>query len=127
MALSGWDNKYSVNILAMDKDHQKLIEMISNLHQAMKSGQSKTILTPLLSNLTHYAQDHFASEEKYLSSIGSSELVTQKQQHVTFLNKIGEFKSTYEAGNTTLAIQILPFLNNWFLNHIMQMDMKYKQ
>lgn len=127
MALSGWDAKYSVNQPVMDKDHQKLIEMISLLHTRMKEGKSKTILSPLLDDMTHYAENHFSREEKYLAQMGSSELSYQKEQHSIFLGKVHEFQDAYEKGNMALAVQLLPFLNNWFLQHIMKIDMKYKK
>jgi|GEM_PF-3300305 hemerythrin-like metal-binding protein len=54
------------------------------------------------------------------------ELLAQKQQHQVFLDKVSEFKTSFENGETALAVKMLPFLNDWFLNHIMKVDMKYK-
>jgi len=44
MVLQSWDNSFSVNHTTMDADHQKLVQMINGLHEAMKLGQGKILL-----------------------------------------------------------------------------------
>jgi len=126
MALKGWDNSFSVNDNTMDADHQKLINNISILHEAMKMGKSKSVLEQLINDVNVYAQTHFSREEQYLTQIKHTELAAQKEQHKIFLDKVSEFKKNFANGQTVLAVEMLPFLNQWFLNHIMKIDMKYK-
>jgi hemerythrin len=40
-ALFQWDDGYSVKVMAMDNQHKKIFELISQLHQAMRSGHGK--------------------------------------------------------------------------------------
>ncbi|MDR3590436.1 MAG: bacteriohemerythrin [Negativicutes bacterium] len=124
--LQGWKDMYSVNVPTMDTDHQKMVGMIGTLYNAMKKGQSRDVLSGLISELNNYAVTHFSREETYLKNMNHYEFDNQYQQHKLFLAKVSEFRENYEAGNNALAIQMLPFLNEWFLNHIMKMDMKYK-
>jgi len=126
MALQGWNEKFSVNNPKMDSDHRELVTMISTLHEAMKKGQSKLVISDMVDKLLWYANTHFSREEEMLKSIQYSDLPGHKMQHVLFLQKVGEFKTNLENGHSKLAVQMLPFLNNWFLNHIMKIDMKYK-
>lgn len=126
MALKGWDNSFSVNHTTMDSDHKQLVQMISNLHEAMRVGQSKLIVEQLVKDLNNYSVNHFSREEKYLKENNHPDLDAQMQQHALFLNKVTEFKTNVENGQTTIALKMLPFLNDWFLNHIMKIDMKYK-
>jgi hemerythrin-like metal-binding protein len=126
MALNGWNQSYTVNNQLMDNDHQKMAELISNLYASMKLGQSKTILSPVLTKLKNYATTHFLREEQLLKQKNHPDLQTQQQQHALFLTKVEEFEINFNQGNTLLAVKMLPFLNEWFLNHIMKVDMKYK-
>jgi len=126
MTLKGWDNSFSVNNTTMDTDHKELIQMISALNEAMKAGQSITVLDRLVTKLTNYAQSHFSREEKYLTEKKHSDVDVQMQQHKVFLDKIAEFKRNFERGQMVVAATMLPFINDWFLNHIMKIDMKYK-
>jgi hemerythrin len=126
MALKAWDNSFSVNHTTMDSDHQQLLQMIQSLNEAMKMGQSKTLLDKLVTGLNSYSIDHFSREEKHLTAINYADINAQQQQHAIFLNKVNEFKMSLQMGDMSLAIKMLPFLNDWFLNHIMKTDMKYK-
>lgn len=121
-----WSQEYSVNHPVMDADHQKLMEMLEYLYQSMKSGQNKISLEPLIKDLHSYALNHFSREEQYLRSISHPQLDSQKEQHQLFLNKVLEFKQNYETGKTMIAVHMLPFLNDWFSNHILKVDMHYK-
>jgi hemerythrin-like metal-binding protein len=126
MALKGWDNSFSVNHTTMDADHKQLVQMIGTLHEAMKAGQSKTVLELLVTKLSDYAQTHFSREEKYLTEKKHPDVDTQIQQHKVFLDKVAEFKRNFERGQMVVAATMLPFINEWFLNHVMKVDMKYK-
>ena len=126
MALKGWDPSFSVNIPNLDNDHKKMVQMISKLHEAMSQGKSKELITPLINELSDYTVSHFGAEEKYLRDKKHPELSVQMAQHKIFLDRVNEFKETVQTGKTAIAIQLLPFMNQWFLNHIMKMDMKYK-
>lgn len=126
MALKGWNQAYSVGHSLMDEDHRKLVSMISNLYEAMRIGQSKTVVAPLIQQVDQYAKEHFRREEEYLQKINSSAYNDQKNQHTLFLNKVQEFKTRYESGTSMLALEMLPFLNEWFMNHILKTDMQYK-
>jgi hemerythrin len=80
----------------------------------------------VLNDLTHYAENHFSREEKLLMEQKYPDINAQIEQHKLFLSKINEFKDNFDKGNNAVAVAMLPFLNNWFLNHIMKIDMKYK-
>jgi hypothetical protein len=41
MSLIQWEEKYSVKHATIDSQHKKLVELINNLHEAMKVGKAK--------------------------------------------------------------------------------------
>lgn len=125
MALQGWKEEFTVNHPIMDDDHKKLVHMISVLYEAMKSGKSKEIIEQHLMSMDSYAKEHLQREEKYLMFINYPDYTMHKEQHQVFLQKVSEFTVNYKSGNTALAIELLPFLNQWFMNHIMKVDKKY--
>ncbi|QHI73282.1 bacteriohemerythrin [Aminipila terrae] len=125
IVLKSWNSSYSVGVSQLDFDHQKLLEMINQLHKAMSIGQSKVMIAQLISNLKNYTLTHFKNEESYLAQINHPTLNDQKKQHAAFTDKINEFESELEKGNITLAMQVMHFLNDWLLQHIMERDMQY--
>ena len=45
MSLITWDESLSVNVAEIDRQHQKRVAMINELHDAMKSGKGKEIVS----------------------------------------------------------------------------------
>ena len=123
--LKPWSQTYSVGVDQLDDDHRKLLEMINRLHQAMSTGQSKDMIVPLIKDLKSYTITHFKNEENYMEKIGHPGLMEQRKQHAIFINKIQEFETELNKGQMTLAIKVMPFLNDWLLMHIMDKDKKY--
>ncbi len=125
MPLIRWNEEFSVNIMEIDKQHQKLIEMINNLHDAMKQGKAKDILGKILDEMVGYAGTHFKTEEKYFDQFKYPETEEHKKEHINFVKEVTEFKKKFEAGQQTLSIQVMNFLSNWLKKHIKDVDKRY--
>ncbi|MFN3412094.1 MAG: bacteriohemerythrin [Exilispira sp.] len=125
MALVEWKEDYSVSVSIFDDQHKKLFEIINNLHEAMKKGASNVVIPGILDELYNYTQKHFTNEEELFTKYNYPEIEYQKNAHMTFLNKISEFKNDFESGKLGLSIEIISFLNDWLINHIKGADKKY--
>lgn len=123
--LKSWDSSYSVGVSQLDQEHQKLLDMFFQLHQALTLGKSKAIIVQLVSELKEYTLTHFKHEESYLEQINHPTLDEQKQEHDAFVHKVDEFEIQLDKGNTFLSMQVLQFLNDWIANHILDKDMKF--
>ncbi|MGA2457536.1 MAG: hemerythrin domain-containing protein [Terriglobales bacterium] len=66
MALVTWDTSYSVSVKSCDAEHQKLFDLINQLHEAMRLGQGRAIVGPVVQELENYTQTHFRAEEALL-------------------------------------------------------------
>ena len=43
MALIQWNDSLKVGVAEIDKQHQKLVDMINDLHDAMRQGQGNAV------------------------------------------------------------------------------------
>jgi len=125
MAFIEWNESYSVGVNEIDMQHQKLVGMINELHDAMLQGQGKTILGNIISGLIDYAQIHFATEEKYFDLFGYPDSVSHKKEHSDFTQKIAGFKTGFDSGKLGMSINVMDFLSSWLRNHIKVVDKKY--
>jgi len=125
MPLIQWNDTLSVNIEAIDRQHQQLIQLINNLHEAMKERKAKEILGRLIEDLSGYAQNHFLTEEKLFIKHGYPQQTTHINEHNRFIDQVVDFKNSFEAGRTTLSLDIMNFLNQWLLDHIRKSDKAY--
>jgi hemerythrin-like metal-binding protein len=66
LALVTWDTSYSVSVKSCDAEHQKLFDLINQLHEAMRLGQGRAIVGPVVQELENYTQTHFRAEEALL-------------------------------------------------------------
>jgi hemerythrin len=125
MALIQWASVFSVNVAEIDKQHQKLIALINNLNDAMKQGKGKESLAEIIDELSNYAANHFAFEEKYFDKFGYPAATSHKLEHANFVKKVSEFKNGFDSGRLALTIEVMTFLKDWLQNHIQGIDKKY--
>ncbi len=120
-----WNASFSVGVKEMDAQHQKLVEMINRLHDAMRSGKGSQELGPILYELVDYSTFHFSAEEKLLTTHGYPALLTQKGEHDGFTKKVKGYREQYQQGKMVLSIEVLNFLKDWLAHHIQVEDKKY--
>jgi hemerythrin len=125
MALIDWNDSLVVNVTEIDNQHRKLVEMINDLHEAMRQGKGKDITGKIVNSLIGYAATHFRTEEKYFELFAYPDAPVHKKEHSDFVAKISEFKDGFEKGTAGLSIEIMNFLSNWLRNHIKISDKKY--
>lgn len=125
MPLIQWNDTLSVNIEAIDRQHQHLIQLINDLHQAMKQRKATEIVGLIIEDLSEYAQEHFMTEEKLFIKHGYPQKQTHVNEHNRFIDQVVDFKSSFNAGRTTLSLDIMNFLNQWLLEHIRKSDKAY--
>jgi hemerythrin len=125
MPLITWDDSYSVNVEEIDLQHKKLISLINDLDEGMKSGKSKNILESIISELINYTKYHFDTEEKFFKEFNYPEAQMHEKEHNEFVKQIAEFHEQYENGKTLLSVDLMMFLKKWLTEHIKGTDQKY--
>jgi len=127
MALINWDNSLSVNVSKVDTQHQKLIQLINNLNDAMKQGKGKDVVGNILNELVNYTKVHFKMEEDIFEQYGYPNKAAHINEHTNFVKKIMSFSDDYQSGRLGLSVELLNFLVSWLKNHIMVVDKKYSE
>lgn len=127
MSFVSWSDELSVGIDEIDNQHKQFIDMINELHLAMKSGKSAVVLPAILTKLSDYAVFHFSHEEKVLQSYNFPELLTHKMIHDKFTKEIKKLFEDLASKKTLLSIDIMNSLKDWLVQHIMGQDKKYSE
>jgi hemerythrin len=125
MELIVWDSSFSVNVAFLDKQHQMLVQMINDLHDAMLNGNANETTGKLIEQLLTYAAMHFAREEHYFDIFGYPETDIHKKQHKDFERRISAFETDFKAGRESVSKDIMKFLGDWLVEHIKGSDKKY--
>jgi hemerythrin len=120
-----WSSELSVRVDEMDRQHKQLVELLNQLHNAMKSGKGKDVVGQTLASLVKYTNTHFGAEEQFMQKTGYPDLQAQKLSHEAFVKKVQAFESSVKAGETLQVNEVLNFLWGWLKTHIQKEDRKY--
>lgn len=125
MALIEWNQALSVAIKQFDDQHQQLVAMVNQLHQAIKEGQGADTLHLILTGLVQYTQSHFAAEEALMEQYDYPEYPRHRQEHADLVRQVEEISVQLEKGSRLQPINVMQFLVNWLTNHIKGEDKRY--
>ncbi|MGA3080077.1 MAG: bacteriohemerythrin [Terracidiphilus sp.] len=125
MALFTWGPKYSVGVDTIDKQHQGLVEALNELHAAMIKGQANAVTGPLLQKLVKYTREHFATEERMMSSTRYPGLAQHRIKHQDLTRQVEEFAGRFERGEISVNVHLMNFLRDWLSTHILKEDREY--
>jgi hemerythrin len=125
MALITWDESYSVKVKQFDDQHKKLIDMVNELHDAMKVGKGKEVLEKILAGLIQYTVTHFADEDRLMKLHNYPGYEQHKKEHNLLTIRVSDLQRTYHEGSAVLSQSVMTFLKEWLQNHIQGTDKDY--
>jgi hemerythrin len=120
-----WDPSLSVGIEEIDNQHKKLVRMICDLHEAMRSGKGKSQVESIIKELANYTVEHFGYEEKLLEQYKYPGFLNHHKEHEKFVNQVVAFGNDFRENRAALTTEIMDFLKNWLVGHIKGIDKKY--
>jgi hemerythrin-like metal-binding protein len=120
-----WRDQYSVGIPSIDAEHKKLIGLINDLHAAMLDGHGKEVMGKILDGLAAYTIAHFSREERLMQSHRFSGFERHKAEHDKLVKRVQDLQQTYRAGTASISVEVMTFLQNWLIGHIVGMDKQY--
>jgi len=128
-----WSDGLSVGVKAIDDDHKHLVSIINRLFVALDTNASKDMLASVFSELEKYTVYHFDHEEQLMYAQCSSfedeaYIDAHVKQHQHFFNDIPELKKKLlNASTKELALEVVEFLANWLLEHIVTEDLSFTE
>jgi hemerythrin-like metal-binding protein len=126
MAFVDWRASFSVSSAELDAHHQRLFEILNDLHEQILARRGRVALGESIEALLSYTQYHFAAEEQVMVTCGFPGYAAHKQEHEKLLTRVQEMDQAFQdpQGNRHEAVpEALAFLlKDWLLDHILVMD-----
>ena len=117
---------YVTGIESIDNEHRRLFEIADETYRLSKEEflvDKYDQVRHILGELKDYALLHFEHEEAYMESINYKKMFMQKVQHDQFREKVNNLDLDHLDENSDEMIEeILSFLTNWLINHILEHD-----
>ncbi|MDR0407732.1 MAG: bacteriohemerythrin [Campylobacteraceae bacterium] len=123
MAYWNWDRSYELGISTIDKQHQKIVQYINDLHDALKTREKETIAYTI-ENITDYTISHFAYEESLMERADYPLIKEHKKSHEDFIKTIEKYRLSFREGRD-IAGQLMAELQIWLTYHILNEDKSY--
>lgn len=119
-------DEFKTGIPLVDEEHQKLFDIIANIHKTIQAEllhDKFDAILDILDELKEYTQVHFADEENYMREIGYDGLAYQEILHQNFIDKLNELDlDDVDDNQEAYLYDFLGFLQNWLVNHILKVD-----
>lgn len=127
--LDQWElRQMELEIKDIDNQHKELIAILQQTNDLRHTGDKrKRLFIPvIIKKLFYYSQYHFSYEEEHMAQSNYNLLKSQQDFHKGFVSRIRTFAEEYNRKETDLTDELILFLKDWTINHILQEDKKYK-
>ena len=127
MTLMDWNESFTVHIQEIDRQHQRLIDLINDVYRGVLLEKGDEIIGKTLDELVGYTQTHFGYEEKMFAEHGYPETEQHIAKHKALIEQVTELCGRFQAngGDMKIGNELLTFLKDWLTKHIRGVDRKY--
>ena len=124
-----WDETFATGVDEIDEQHMILVHTLNEASKTLGKDSSIETLKSITQNLLSYALYHFETEEELMQEYGYSveteaDAEDHLNQHRSFSRKVVSVRDGINSGVPIEAGELLEFLNQWLVNHILKTDQK---
>ena len=127
MSYITWKDSLSIGVDKIDDEHRHLIKLINAVVAIAKESGSKKEFVKAMSLLREYTVIHFDNEENYMESIEYPHLFEHSQDHKVLKSSVKDFQARLYREEKIEYKEVLDFLKDWLVGHLLGHDMKIKE
>lgn len=120
-----WRDSYSVNNEELDSHHKKLIGIFNKLYEFYLTNVDSITIGQTIEELKSYSDYHFKAEEKYMMERGYLDIGTHRIEHLFFIEKTSYLQYRNLMHDSDVSKELVVYLGNWLINHVLMEDRKY--
>jgi hemerythrin len=120
----GWQKSLILGSREIDGQHERLLDLIDQLEEVMRLGQSRRKQAAALTDLLAWTKVHFAFEESLMDNYGLTASATHKAHHREFLEQVETVTTKFTAGTVNLTSKLIGTLRSWQKDHIVKDDLR---
>jgi hemerythrin len=119
-----WNRSLETGCRTIDLQHEELVSMINELHDANPAHLSQLGLDDILQRLDGYIAFHFGTEEHLMAKLpGWDEHAdAHVRQHRLFVEQVRKVRSEGSEDFGQMMRDIANFLSDWLYQHILKTD-----
>ena len=126
MPLIVWTDQLIIGVKLLDNDHKKLVLLINQLYDGLKTGRAKVELERVFEDLVSYARVHHAQEEHLLVETGFQGSAAHKQEHESTIERVVELQMRFKSSEElAVELEVVNQLRDWLFGHIQGSDKEF--
>ena len=98
---------------------------MNRLYSNCFNNKNVNDLGPIIEELESYSDYHFTAEEQHMRNIGYKDIDKHRAEHRAFTQRTLQLKHVVDKDDFELSKELIVFLGNWLLHHVMEEDKKY--
>jgi hemerythrin len=122
-----WKGEYSVGVPLLDNQHKEIFRSIQKITDFKAKSDSSNVFSDSIEDITRLMSDHLKDEEDYLLQHNYPLLNEHKQEHLNLMDGYTELLYRFTKGEKGVDKKLVEFLHHWWVTHIFEVDMKYKE
>ncbi len=120
-----WNSTYELGHKEIDTQHQKLVDIINDFYNAFATAQAHNKIGDIIGELVNYTIFHFTAEEEIFKNSTYPQTDEHVKMHKSFVDKLKVYHQEVKDGNMTTTYDLMTFLRDWLIQHIMGTDKTY--
>ena len=122
-----WTERLRLGIKQLDDQHLHMVTLINRLHKFKISTSDDKDVRMLLSETVDYADRHFGMEEAAMHKAAYSGLAEHVQAHQWYRKNVVRMVQEHKDDPSRISDALYRYLKEWWLNHILTMDVKFAE
>ena len=124
-----WNDSLMTGVPEIDEQHRILVHTFNEASEKLCGEVSQEVLQAITQDLLGYALYHFETEELLMRDAGyeaedDADARRHLAEHRDFSTQVLAVRDRLKAGIPIPPHELLVFLNNWLVKHIMHTDMR---
>ena len=124
-----WIDSFATGVSEIDDQHRILVNTLNEANAKLAENLDLDFVEQITEDLLSYALYHFETEEGLMQEYGyHDDRIEAAEQHLLqhrgFSSKVVTVRDNLRAGIPISREDLIGFLNNWLIDHILNTDMK---
>lgn len=123
MNIVDWEDRLSVGVASIDRQHMTLIDLTNELYRQVRAG-AEPIATATFADLYNYILNHFEAERRLMERHGYPDVRHHEAEHHAFVKTVDELHARSKLQGSASNEGLVVFLVDWVVDHICNTDMQ---
>ena len=123
-----WNDSFLTGIDRIDEQHKVLVNTLNEANVRLAVNITRESLDQITRDLLSYAIYHFETEESLMQEynyvgLSAADADKHRLEHRGFSQRVVALRESLRDDHLITREELLSFLNNWLVNHILQTDL----